>query len=108
VIATAIHSTIGEDNPRVRRDDPVSSHRAADSITADGLAESQAFVLVTLREFGPLPAWRIERYTFGEWSGSRVRTALVELEEKGLVVCYDDLARNAKDSQFVNLYEAVS
>ena len=103
-----IGAPFNDDTARARLTDPVTSHAAADSISVEGLQESQAFVLVTLRESGALPAWRIERLAFGEWSGSRIRTALTELEAAGLITRYSKSARNAKDSLYVDLFEAVA
>lgn len=78
-----------DDSPRVRRSDPVESHRAADSISMSGRLDSQAHVLFDLRLYGRSAAWQIEEraeLTARQWSPSRLRTALKELVESGRVV----------------------
>lgn len=46
----AIHTTFAEDTPRVRRNDPDTSHEAADLSDTDN---SIGAVLDTLRQYGP-------------------------------------------------------
>lgn len=69
------------DNPRVRRSDPLTSHRAADS---SNLADSQTAVLNALAVHKHLAAFELEM-VLPMWSGSRIRTALKELAELGRV-----------------------
>jgi len=76
------------DSPRVRKDAPLTSHAAADSITVDGRKGSQAFVLNDLCMNGRSGAWQVEeRAELGRsnWSPSRIRTAIKELEELGQI-----------------------
>lgn len=73
-------------SPMVHKSDPIESHLAADSISAEGVRDSQTHVLLDLRGHGRSAAWEIERRADGRWSPSRIRTALAELEESGLVV----------------------
>jgi len=77
------------DNPRVRKDAPLTSHQAADSITADGRKGSQTFVLNDLRVNGRSGAWQVEEraeLARSNWSPSRIRTAIKELEELGSII----------------------
>lgn len=79
---------VGFDTPRARKSDPQTSHEAADSITPHGLHASQEAVLEVLRAdryMQLMPAWSIER-DLPDWSPSRVRSALVELERAGMVL----------------------
>jgi len=76
--------------PLARESDPVTSHAAADSISVEALEESEAFVMITLRERGIATMPQLEQWAFGEWSGSRIRTAVKQLVEKGLVRKVDD------------------
>jgi len=76
------------DNPRVRKDAPLTSHQAADSITSDGRKGSQTFVLNDLRVNGRSGAWQVEEraeQARSNWSPSRIRTAIKELEELGSI-----------------------
>ena len=78
-----------DDSPRVRESDPVESHLAADSISKTGRLDSQAHVLLDLRLYGRSSAWQIElrsELRSARFSPSRIRTALKELEEAGLIV----------------------
>ncbi|MEE2814715.1 MAG: hypothetical protein VYC96_03500 [Actinomycetota bacterium] len=83
------------DNPRVRESDPDTSHAAADSITPEGREASELEVLTILRAAtSPITAEQIEsRHTsragWGEtphhYTASRLRTALKQLADDGLV-----------------------
>lgn len=82
---------------RVRADAPVTSHLAASSVTPEGLHASQSWVLTELREIGiatmPRLVGRIPCHPeTGRpvWSDSRVRSAVKELVELGLVSHVDD------------------
>lgn len=77
-----IHSTLNDDSPRVRRSDPVTSHEAADS---NDPAASRRFVMFALYEHELLAQFELEKLAAGLWSPSRVRTAVHELVERGLV-----------------------
>jgi predicted transcriptional regulator len=70
-----------EDSPRARRNDPLTSHAAADS---SNLADSQQAVLTALRVHKHLAAFELET-VLPMWSPSRIRTALTELAKQGLV-----------------------
>lgn len=79
----------------VRATDPVTSHQARDTITAAGLAESQAEVIAILRINGPLPDHDIAamhdfRAARGvathRFTPQRLRTARHELTELGFIV----------------------
>ena len=65
-----------------RRTDHVTAHEAAD--TTDPAA-SRRFVMFALYEHGTLAQFELERLATGLWSPSRVRTAVSELVERGLV-----------------------
>lgn len=73
------------DSPRVRKSDPVTSHQAAD---ASNRADSKKAVLTALRVHKHLAAFELEA-VLPDWSPSRIRTALTELAEEGLVVRSD-------------------
>lgn len=71
----------------VRATDPVTSQWAADSI-ADA-STSQGVVLKRVRESNAPGAFTladVERFTAGTLSPSRARTAVRELQDKGLIV----------------------
>lgn len=70
-----------DDSPRARRTDPLTSHRSADS---SNLADSQQAVLTALRVHKHLAAFELEQ-VLPMWSPSRIRTALTELQQQGLV-----------------------
>lgn len=76
------------DSPRARRTDPLSSHEAADA-TAPHMWESQQATLAILQMWGmPLTSIQIEEIAAARgvaFSPQRLRSALPELEEKGLV-----------------------
>ena len=70
----------------MRAGDPVTSQWAADSI-ADATT-SQDFVLMVLRDFthpGPFTLASVVAHTTGVLSPSRARTAVRELQDKGLI-----------------------
>lgn len=83
-------------SPRARRDDPTTSHAAADSITPEGREASEIEVLAILAEArSPLTAAQIVRmHDTRVWqlagaraySDSRLRTALKQLVDDVLVV----------------------
>lgn len=70
------------DSARTRRSDPATSHHAADS---NDTAASRTWVMFNLIEHGPLAQFELEKLAVGQWSPSRVRTAVHELVERGLV-----------------------
>lgn len=76
---------LNDDSPRVRRSDPTTSHLAADS---SNRADSKKAVLTALRVHKHLAAFELE-HVLPDWSPSRIRTALTELAEDGLVVRSD-------------------
>ena len=69
----------------VRTNDPDTSQWAADSIT--DATTSQAVVLKALRAIQPpmFTLGDVERYTYRILSPSRARTAVRELQDKGLI-----------------------
>ena len=70
----------------VRATGPVTSQWAADSIT--DATTSQDFVLMVLRDFtrpGPFTLANVVAHTAGVLSPSRARTAVRELQDKGLI-----------------------
>lgn len=93
--APAILSQLTGDGARARRGDKRTSHAAADSITAGSLVASTTEVAAILASSGsPLAAFEISdihdgrfaaRVTQRRWSHSRLRTAIHELSEQGVV-----------------------
>lgn len=78
----------------VRATDPVTSQWAADSIT--DATTSQAVVLDRIRRSNAPHSFTlgdVERFTAGVLSPSRARTAVRELQDKGLIEETGDLAR---------------
>lgn len=73
---------LNDDTARTRRSDPDTSHVAADS---NDTAASRTWVMFNLIEHGPLAQFELETLGAGHWSPSRVRTAVHELVERGLV-----------------------
>ena len=71
-----------DDTARVRQSDPITSHEAADS---NDTAASRTFVMFALIEHDMLASFELERIADGLWSPSRIRTAVSELVERGLV-----------------------
>jgi hypothetical protein len=85
VTGPAIHATIGEDTPRVRRSDPETSHEAADVTNVEA---SIGAVLDTLTQYGPHCDWRLHDLMLGlgyNYTPERVRTARAALRDRGLV-----------------------
>ena len=70
------------DKARVRRGDATTSHEAADS---NDTAASRTFVMFALIEHDMLASFELEQIADGLWSPSRIRTAVSELVERGLV-----------------------
>lgn len=88
------------DSPRVRRSDPLTSHRAADT---SNRADSKQAVLTALRIHKHLAAFELEA-VLPEWSPSRIRTALTELLADGLVV-RSDKTRTTKFGRDAHVWE---
>ena len=79
-----IHSTFGEDSPRARRTDPVTSHEAADT---NDVSKSIGWVLDTLAR-GPLADHELVLMGTAcglPFTGQRLRTARAALVAAGLV-----------------------
>lgn len=75
------------DTVRVHESDPITSHQAADSITAEGRQGSQQYVLNQFLT-GCKAAWEVEERSEilgGRYSPSRIRTAVKELEGLGRI-----------------------
>lgn len=89
-----------DDSARVRKSDPLTSHRAADSANR---ADSKQAVLTTLRVYKHLAAFEVEA-VLPEWSPSRIRTALTELAEEGLVV-RTDRTRSTRFGRAAHVWE---
>lgn len=93
--APVILSQVTGDSARARRSDRRTSHAAADSISARSRVASAAEVaLILASSVAPLAAFEIAdihdgrfaaRATPRRWSHSRLRTALHELSEQGVV-----------------------
>lgn len=97
---------LNDDSPRVRKSDPLASHEAADSITPGKKLGSQQAVYLWLSDRGPVEPWRAEKAFEGKWSESRVRSALNELLEQGLVKRHDR-AGVSKTGHRCDLVEAI-
>jgi len=92
----AILSQLTGDAARARATDPLTSHAAADSITAEGREASELEVLAILREAdGPITAEQIQKrhdnrhwqdLTPHSYTPSRLRTALKQLADDAHVV----------------------
>ena len=92
----AILSPLTGDSPRARRNDPETSHAAADSISLSDREASEREVLAILATADrPLTAEQIEdrnahRAWQGDalraWSGSRIRTAVRQLADDDRIV----------------------
>ena len=85
VTRPAIHSSFGDDSPRARRSDPITSHESADT---NDVSKSIGWVLGILREKGPLADFQIENFSKLRklhFTGQRLRTARAALVRKGLV-----------------------
>jgi hypothetical protein len=83
---------VGFDSPRTRRDDPATSHEAADS---NNVVDSRAQVLAILRMVGPLADHEmVDQYDrlaarIGvHYTPQRLRSARAELVRDGLVTLY--------------------
>jgi hypothetical protein len=84
VTVPPIHALFGDDTPRVRRGDPLTSHAAAD--TSRSVTQSRALVLAVLTHRGPLADHELVDCLRHEYmTPQRVRTARHELVERGLV-----------------------
>ncbi len=84
-----IGEVFGGDTARARRNDPLESHAAADSISTDAREASEREVLTILRMLGGATDEQIatvHAYGRPRFSPSRLRTARHQLTEKGLVV----------------------
>lgn len=90
-----------DDSPRVRRNDPIESHAAADS---SNLADSQQAVLTALKVHKHLAAHELEAL-LPEWSGSRIRTALSELRDQGRVQVAKDKHRETRFGRSAQVWE---
>jgi hypothetical protein len=80
-----VHSTFGEDSPRARRTDPITSHEAADS---NDVTRSIGWVLSLLHNVGPLADHEIEaaaRRRDVRFTGQRLRTARAALVRQGKI-----------------------
>lgn len=91
---------LSDDSPRVRKSDPLTSHVAADS---SNRADSKKAVLTALRIHKHLAAYELEAI-LPDWSPSRIRTALTELAEDGLVV-RSDRTRNTRYGRPAHVWE---
>lgn len=91
-ISPQVLSIFDEDSPRVRKSDPVTSHRAADE-TRKSVSGSRDAVLAALHRDGALADHELVLAVQADatWNGSRmyspsrIRTARAELVEAGLV-----------------------
>jgi hypothetical protein len=105
VSTPAILSQVTGDTARARRVDPVTSHEAADSISAEHLEASEREVLTILASFDEpvidqvivkrhlVRAWQHADVPL--WTEQRIRTARVQLTKKGAVV-QDGVGRTEK------------
>lgn len=76
-----IHSTFGDDAPRVRRADPQTSHAAADSNDVHG---SRAVVLDAFHQHRFFADFELEQFLAGSgFTPQRLRTARHDLTEAG-------------------------
>jgi hypothetical protein len=89
------------DSPRVRKSDPITSHQAADG---SNRAKSKQAVFTKLRVHKHLAAYELESL-LPDWSPSRIRTALKELEKDGLVV-RTDRTRPTRFGKQAHVWEA--
>ena len=75
-----------DDSPRVRKDDPITSHQAAD--VSDTAGSRRAVLLIMQAWRTPLADFQIEKIhddAGGRYTGQRLRTARAELVERGLI-----------------------
>ena len=80
----AVHSTFGDDSPRARRSDPVTSHESADLAN---LSKPRNWVLYVL-SCGPLADHEVVLLASSfhqPFTPQRIRTARAELTRLGLV-----------------------
>lgn len=101
-----IHSVLGEDSPRARRTDPLTSHEAADS---SNVITPRLWVLMTLTEHGPLADHEIENRSIREaltYTPQRLRTARAELVEMGMVEATGKF-RKTRTGHDANVWAAV-
>jgi len=80
----AVHSTFGDDSPRARRSDPVTSHESADLAN---LSKPRNWVLYVL-SCGPLTDQEVVLLASSfhqPFTPQRIRTARAELTRMGLV-----------------------
>lgn len=84
-----LHSTFGEDTPRARREDPDTSHEAADSNENRDLCED--FVLQLLTDKGPMTDWELtiaffarDDHPFADMESPRKRRS--DLTKRGQVL----------------------
>lgn len=109
--APAIHSTIGEDEPRARATDAVSSHAAADSISPEAVEASERFVYVTLRDHGPVTDDFVIARSQQEgqpWEPSRLRTARLQLVKKGAVRLHEERGGTTRKGRAADLWAVAS
>lgn len=93
--------------PRSRKSDPVTS---VDAGRAAKLCDSQAAVLDLMRGFEEF-GWtqcELEDQLRGDWSPSRIRSAVSELQAKGLVEVIEGAARRTPYGRKARVYRAVS
>lgn len=94
--------------PRSRKSDPVTSVDAGRSAK---LHDSQAAVIAVMRGFGVEFGWtqgELEDRLRGDWSPSRIRSAVSELQAKGLVEVIEGVARRTPYGRQARVYRAVS
>ncbi len=92
--------------PRSRTSDPVTS---VDAGRAADLNGSQAAVLGMMRRFVPEHGWtqaELEERLRFDWSPSRIRSAVSELEERGLVEATGE-TRPTRYGRQARVYRAV-
>lgn len=92
-----IGSTFGDDTPRARRSDPVTSHESADRNQAT-IGDSRAVVLDLLTTRGPMAQFEmVEALSHTSyWSESRIRSACAELVRDELVEFADSYKQTVK------------
>lgn len=96
--------------PRVRLDDPITSHEAADATEASVAASQRAVAAIFARAGRPLTAVDVEAYAdvwHVPYSPSRLRSALPELEELGVLV-RDGFVRREGDARRRQLWRQVA
>lgn len=79
----SIGSMFGDDNPRVRRTDPITSHQAADS---NDVRDSRAVVLAAFHERHHFADHElVEFLSATSYTPQRIRTARSELSHDGVL-----------------------